>query len=641
MTVNATNVSSGPFFPNGSATTFPFDFEVVDTDEVAVTINGADVDPSTFSVKLNDDGTGRVIFFVAPPGDGATTRMFLFSNPDFRQQATLRNQGPYYQQTLEKIVDRLAIAALWLRDKLTRAAVIPFDPAPVIGKFPVVLGTGLWGWSNGTGADAGLRQDLAGPNGIDFVPSILTALATKAPVSTKSTGIGANLYPVDFRLGRDIPPHPFEYIPANQHAGIIAGATVYDCADDLQAMCDGWTPDVGKAGVIQFPNGVFSFGKKILFPNWVAWRGQGRGTQLFALAGHDGPYMFQFDSDPDKALGGTDPILDPAPQSRFNQRLEAFDINPRMDLAGRENLTRIIYAPSWNEKCGLRDIMARNVGCNFLYVDEWHGGSAGFQITDLEVFFTEDAYDDGVVGLSLNGRARGGGFITNRPQVTLRNVTMAGTKAGVNDANPGLVMIEVDNMHVQLLGAIHFERALVGIDCQNNADLTGFGLTGSDVAGRVVNLIYRSGSHTGRIDVRDMWKGGGGIKDLHDAVSGMHRTNAVGHAVSVPSLPGEAWATGRFKVAGAAVTESQLLGCSAVVRDGATGYYKVTHSDNMVSGDNYTAVASVFDDTACYVQIRASEKVGSTFHIRVYRISDNTLFDPAEVRFDVYRKPGS
>jgi len=490
-----------------------------------------------------------------------------------------------------------------------------------------------------------LRDDLADPTGATLVSTtggqlqtvldgLASGLAGKAPISTKSASIGANLYPVDFRLGRDHVPHPFEFIPANQHAAIIAGSTSYDASTDLQAMLDGWTPNQGKAGVIEFPVGVFGLAKKILFPNWLSWRGQGRGTQLLALSGHTGPYMFQFDSDPTKVL--------PSPQSRFNQRLEAFDINARMDIAGREALTNIIYAPSWNEKCGLRDVMARNVGCNFLLIDEWHGGSSGFGIEDLEVFMTPASADAGAIGLHFKGVSRAGTPITNRPQVTMRNCSIIGGKAGTDDATPQNVLITVDNIHLQLLGGIHFEKGKVGIDVQRNAMLTGFGLTGSDVGGKVATLVYRSGNHTGRVKLDDVYIGSGGTKALHDAVSGIHRTTPILGSLTVPSLPGEAWASGRFKVSGGAISGTpELQGCTAVIRAWATGVYKIPHSDAFGSEDQYYVVAAAHDEN---VRLRVdswiSERVGVSVNIRCYRTTDNTLFDPQQVTFRIYKRPG-
>lgn len=145
MTVNALGVFQGPYYPNGITTHFPFDeFEVVDEGEVSATLNGAAVDASSFTVSLNDDGTGEAIFFTPPAGDGATDELYLILNPDFRQQTTLANQGPYYQTTLEKIVDRLASRAIWLRDKASRSLHVPRgEVAPEVGSLAAADGKAL------------------------------------------------------------------------------------------------------------------------------------------------------------------------------------------------------------------------------------------------------------------------------------------------------------------------------------------------------------------------------------------------------------------------------------------------------------------------------------------------------------------
>lgn len=172
MTVVSESVVEGPFYPNGVTVTFPFTFEVSDTDEISATLDGVAIDSADYDVTLNDDGTGSVTFFTAPAGDGATNELYLFSDPDFTQQTTLQNQGPYFQSTLEAIVDHLAICALWLRDRVTRSFIIPRAGAErdaVVGMFPVVLADGTPGWSSGTGADAGLRADLASTSGAGMV----------------------------------------------------------------------------------------------------------------------------------------------------------------------------------------------------------------------------------------------------------------------------------------------------------------------------------------------------------------------------------------------------------------------------------------------------------------------------------------
>lgn len=459
-------------------------------------------------------------------------------------------------------------------------------------------------------------------------------LEARAPYATETFN-APYPYPVEFSLGRDHPPHIFEYVPPAQHNGIIAFTSTYDCSADFNAMYNQWKPTNGKAGRVPLPVGRFALGQTIFPSNWVSLKGEERGTQFFFLSDHAGPYAFQFDSDPTKVLNGPDPDF---PSSYFNQRLDALDINCNNAV----NIDWVIYAPSWNEKCGMRDLLARNIPAGFLLIDEWHGGSAGFAIRDLELMFAASAYSAGSSGIKFNGRSRAGSLIINRPQVTMSNVTMAGATAGVDDANPGLTMIECDNIHLQLQGGIHFEKAKNGIIVDNNAMLTGTGATGSTVANRVVNMIARGSAHVGQIDLDDVYKGDGGTRVLRDFKTSHNITTAIGGKVCVPAHPGFAIADGRFGTDGAAIDASPaptLRGCGAVTYE-STGYFKVTLLDAFNSGDDYHVEVNVAADTACYGLVRASERAGSQFFIRVYRQTDDSLFDPTEVDFKVYPKPG-
>lgn len=125
MTVTAENVYSGPFYPNGVTTVFPFTFEVSGEDEVVVEIADVTVASSLYFVTLNDNGTGSVTFYVAPTG----ANLYLLSDPAFGQEAQFQNQGPYFQKTVENALDRLAQGALWLRDRSNRAIVAPIGEA--------------------------------------------------------------------------------------------------------------------------------------------------------------------------------------------------------------------------------------------------------------------------------------------------------------------------------------------------------------------------------------------------------------------------------------------------------------------------------------------------------------------------------
>ena len=59
MTTTVTTASSGPLIASGT-TPIPFTFQAVSADEVEVTLNGGVVDRQTYTVSLNDDGTGSV-----------------------------------------------------------------------------------------------------------------------------------------------------------------------------------------------------------------------------------------------------------------------------------------------------------------------------------------------------------------------------------------------------------------------------------------------------------------------------------------------------------------------------------------------------------------------------------------------------
>lgn len=169
MAVSVTDPVAGPFYPNGTTTIFPFAFKVMSPSEIAVVDgDGLPISGLGYSVTLNDDEGGSVIFPVAPASD-ALPSFFIASDPDFQQLTQYGSVGTFNPRTLNGPLDRQAVATLALRARLLRSVVLPFDPTSVVGKFPVVLADGSQGWSSGTGADLGLRTDLAEDGGAALV----------------------------------------------------------------------------------------------------------------------------------------------------------------------------------------------------------------------------------------------------------------------------------------------------------------------------------------------------------------------------------------------------------------------------------------------------------------------------------------
>lgn len=183
MSVAATGDYSGPFSPDGVATDFPFDFVALSAAEVTVlrlSAAGVQTVLTGYTVALEDDGTGTASFSIAPV---AGDPIYIVSNPSFQQEVTFANQGAFSAKALGKALDRAAVRDIALQAAISRGVLAP--PTEILGTLPTAASRagyflafdadGLAIVASGTGADAGLRTDLAatnGPNVIGFDPNM-------------------------------------------------------------------------------------------------------------------------------------------------------------------------------------------------------------------------------------------------------------------------------------------------------------------------------------------------------------------------------------------------------------------------------------------------------------------------------------
>lgn len=160
MSVNSTDAFSGPYTATGAAQIFPFIFVAASRDEVQVTANGIEVDPTTYSVTLNSDGTGA-INATLPAG----AEVFVESNPDFAQSAQFARFAPYFPDAINVHLDRAAIRDIALQDRVNRTFVIPRRYQDAAGKYPAIDNNGNWTLVDGIpgipGAAANTRKNLA------------------------------------------------------------------------------------------------------------------------------------------------------------------------------------------------------------------------------------------------------------------------------------------------------------------------------------------------------------------------------------------------------------------------------------------------------------------------------------------------
>lgn len=223
---------SGPYTPNGSTASFPFEFKAASASEVvAVDGEGNIISAALYSVELDDDEGGQLVFGVAPTAIQYPV-LFVVSDPAMTQPSDFDNAGPSFNPAaLTRAIDRAAIRDLKQQRELDRALKVPFgetaSPFPSIealkGKSPAVDLTGEWYASAGGGADAGLRPDLASQVGASLISGARAE---------------ASVFPWIMRdwLGQRV--DALSWIPADIRADIAIQDNGIDLAPYIQAALD-------------------------------------------------------------------------------------------------------------------------------------------------------------------------------------------------------------------------------------------------------------------------------------------------------------------------------------------------------------------------------------------------------------------
>lgn len=172
------NTRSGSFVADGLATPRSINFRLIDNSDLHVTANGI---PQTLNVHYQLVGAYPAMQMVplAPFWANGVAISYERITPP-RQLYEMPSGVPMQAKTLEAEMDRNAMVALdqkaiventrsraLLAGEGETAGLIP-PLVEGVGKYLLRTTTG-WIWSLGTGADAGLRQELAGETGAEFV----------------------------------------------------------------------------------------------------------------------------------------------------------------------------------------------------------------------------------------------------------------------------------------------------------------------------------------------------------------------------------------------------------------------------------------------------------------------------------------
>lgn len=183
MTIGTDIAESGPLYPDGIATSFPFDFEITrasDLSAIWLSVDGTQTPISassyTVAVSLSEPG-GTITFSTAPTLPNPTDELWIILDPEFEQQDRYSDEGPFNQSLLEGSLDKLARLSIYLLAQVRRGFSAPFGEE--IASLPpsAQRANGFLGFdadgnpvvSAGTGADGGLRSDLAASTGSALV----------------------------------------------------------------------------------------------------------------------------------------------------------------------------------------------------------------------------------------------------------------------------------------------------------------------------------------------------------------------------------------------------------------------------------------------------------------------------------------
>ncbi len=315
--------------------------------------------------------------------------------------------------------------------------------------------------------------------------------------------------------------------------------------------------------------------------------------------------------------------------SQFWCRIEDMIINS----SGLATMNRVIYAPAWQESCGLRDVLIRNFDNTALLVDTFYGGSVGFTLKQVQ-FFPWATPGTFVRAIDVDSPSS-----VARQRILLEDISFAGI---TDSAPPGLNMVGVRATgRVDLIcRGVFVEGYDIGCLLRTGASLYG-DFTGPGNPS-VEDLIQADSDFVGRIDCVVLK--GSAVRVLRSFKTSPStlQLNAepFSRRVVYPVTPTEVFAAGRVSGGAGTPAISNSFGVSSVSKDG-TGLYTLVFNTNEFSpgaGSDYrvrVAVQSVNSRT-WFVNVANSTGVQLQFKAT----TNDTAADVGDFDFEIVGRPG-
>lgn len=197
MAVSTTNAISGPYITNGVTRVFPFTFTAPSASEVSVilrTLDGADAAAPGFSVSPHPGGGGSVTFHAPPP---ASRLLYVLLDPRFTQDIAFEDGSAWLASPVNEGYDRSAARDQALKRDIDRGLKVPLGESEIELPRESARANSYFAFdpmgkpipSRGTGADAGLREDLGSTTGGAIIGLAGGATAQEA-IDNLNAGVG-------------------------------------------------------------------------------------------------------------------------------------------------------------------------------------------------------------------------------------------------------------------------------------------------------------------------------------------------------------------------------------------------------------------------------------------------------------------
>jgi hypothetical protein len=307
-------------------------------------------------------------------------------------------------------------------------------------------------------------------------------------------------------------------------------------------------PDANNSG------GVVKFGRaaeylcsgRIHTRNGVVLKGLGQFTVLKANAETWGP---------DTELW----LSQNAKQSQFGCRGEMMTF----DSSYIEGV-RTVYAPAWQQNCGLRDCFVTGFKETGLLVDSGYGGSVGWEIENTLFYYNVDSAKNTVKCINVDTE---GSYSVGWMNVTLNNVQFESGATSLDDIT-NQTGISVKGRVKLSVNAVHMEGIAYGIVLDTDACLYGQVISAGGNSS-VREIIQCKNTWAGKIDVSGATKAGAQYL-LTSYVSGaaqLYRdVEPIFGRIIYPNSPSEVLALCRNTSANPAILDAASQGFSAITR---------------------------------------------------------------------------